>query len=363
LKGEYKAFCYYHLNDDRVVGFWKHALTAISEDDGNTWPTPVRAPGFVNANAKIWAQQTSDGRYAAVYNPSDFRWPLALSVSEDGLDYHNLLLVHGEITTMRYGGAYKSYGPQYTRGILEGNGSPPDQKLWVSYSMNKEDMWVSSIPVPIRDGVTEQVSEEFDRMPPGQELDQWNIYNPIQAPVRIEKAQDGIKRLVLRDKDPFDHARADRLFPPSTAIVVEFSLIAGQDSHGQLQVELQNEKGSPAMRILLSEDGNLKHKTGYRLKNIMEYEAGEEYDIRVEARTGNRYYEVYINGKKAATGLFFTPVHELARITFRSGMVRRFPDTDTPTDQDYDVGYKEAEPESVYMIRYLRTRELSDKRD
>jgi hypothetical protein len=112
------------------------------------------------------------------------------------------------------------------------------------------------------------------------------------------------------------------------------------------------------MRILLNEDGNFQHKTGYRLTNIREYKAGEEYDIRIQARISNRYYEVYINGEKAATGLFFTPVHELAKITFRSGKIRRFPDTDTPTDQDYDVGYKEAEPEAVYMIKYLITREL-----
>ena len=88
-----------------MVGLWKHALTAISEDEGKTWTTPVRAPGFVNSNAKIWGQKTSDGKYATVYNPSDFRWPLAISVSDDGLAYDKLLLVNGEITTMRYGGA------------------------------------------------------------------------------------------------------------------------------------------------------------------------------------------------------------------------------------------------------------------
>ena len=38
---------------------------------------------------------------------------------------------------MRYGGNYKSYGPQYPRGIQEGNGVPADGDLWVSYSVNK----------------------------------------------------------------------------------------------------------------------------------------------------------------------------------------------------------------------------------
>ena len=41
---------------------------------------------------------------------------------------------------MRYGGNYKSRGPQYVRGIQEGNGIPKDSDMWVSYSMNKEDI-------------------------------------------------------------------------------------------------------------------------------------------------------------------------------------------------------------------------------
>jgi hypothetical protein len=118
LKKQYKAFSYYHLPDGRVVGLWKHALTSISADGGKTWAEPVqRARGFVNSNAKIWGQSTSDGKFATVYNPSEYRWPLAVSTSKDGLEYTDLMLVHGEITAMRYGGQYKSYGPQYVRGI------------------------------------------------------------------------------------------------------------------------------------------------------------------------------------------------------------------------------------------------------
>ncbi|HEY4787483.1 MAG TPA: exo-alpha-sialidase, partial [Bacteroidales bacterium] len=130
---DYKALSFYHLPDGRVVGLWKYALTSISTDEGKTWPTPIRAPKFVNSNAKIWGQRTSDGKYVTVYNPSEFRWPLALSVSENGLDYTNLLLVQGEISTMRYGGFFKSYGPQYVRGIQEGNGTPPSGNVWVAY--------------------------------------------------------------------------------------------------------------------------------------------------------------------------------------------------------------------------------------
>ncbi|MEZ4904101.1 MAG: hypothetical protein R2822_21310 [Spirosomataceae bacterium] len=54
LKQELKAFSYYHLPNGNVVGLWKHALTSISKDNGKTWQyNPLRAPGFVNSNAKI----------------------------------------------------------------------------------------------------------------------------------------------------------------------------------------------------------------------------------------------------------------------------------------------------------------------
>jgi hypothetical protein len=353
---EYKALSYYHLPDGQVVGFWKDALTALSGDGGRTWTTPVRAPGFVNANAKIWAQKTSDGRYATVYNPSDFRWPLAISVSEDGLDFHNLLLVNGEITTMRYGGAYKSYGPQYVRGILEGNGTPSDGNLWVSYSMNKEDIWVSCIPVPVREREQEQVSEVYNEMPDGKELDSWNLFSPLWAPARIETDGNGIRRLALKDRDPFDYARADRLFPSSDKIIVEFSVIPAQDSLGKLYIELQDGKGTPAMRILFDSDGNIKHKAGYRLRNIMKYKSGDEYRILIHATTETRFYEIFVNDKKKATGLFYSPVHTLERITFRTGAIRRFPDPDTPTDQDFDVPNGGSwEQESGFYINYLKT--------
>ena len=55
LAAPYKAFCGYTLPDGRKVALWKHAVTSISSDGGNTWQYPCeRAYGFVNSNAKIW---------------------------------------------------------------------------------------------------------------------------------------------------------------------------------------------------------------------------------------------------------------------------------------------------------------------
>ena len=129
-----------------------------------------------------------------------------------GLNYKNLLLVNGEITSMRYGGAYKSYGPQYVRGIQEMNGTPPDGNMWVTYSMNKEDMWVSKIPVPVKEKINADIQDVFAELKEGEELNEWNIYSPLWCKVAIEK-NNTVNALALHDSDPFDYAKAERVFP------------------------------------------------------------------------------------------------------------------------------------------------------
>jgi hypothetical protein len=358
LKGDYKAFNSYMLPDGRTVALWKHALTTISKDTGKSWMyMPTRAPRFVNSNAKIWGQRTSDNKYITVYNPSEFRWPLALSVSDDGLHYKNLLLVNGEITSMRYGGNYKSYGPQYVRG-LEAGAQSPDGHCWVTYSMNKEDIWVSKIPVPVTTTVTQDVDEVFSQMPDGKELAQWNIYSPSWAPVRIEK-QEGNRSLVLRDADPFDYAKAERIVPAATKMSAAFTVTALQNNQGLLNVEFLDAKGTPGIRLAFDSTGYIRVKAGYRYRNLMKYDPRQEYTIKVELNLQTRMYQVTINGKNSGNNILFAPLESVQRITFRTGEVRRFPDADTPTDQLYDLPHTgDKAPEAVYLIRSLNTKRL-----
>lgn len=359
LKKQYKAFSYYHLDNGNVVGLWKHALTSISKDGGLNWEyTPTRAPGFINGNAKIWGQKTSDGRFATIYNPSEYRWPMAISTSEDGLNYTDLLLVHGEISPMRYGGNYKSYGPQYVRGILEGNGAPKDQKMWVTYSMNKEDIWVTSIPVPITHTMDVHPNEIFDKMDSGRELKYWNTYNLVWASTKIEEDQ-GEKSLTLRDKDPFDYARAERVFPQSKKLLVEMEIKPAQNGHGLLQIELQDERGLPAIRLIFDEDGNLKSKSGARFRNIQSYESGIAYKVELDIDVATRSYHIKVNGVDKGMRLFHAPVKTLERVMFRTGEQKHFPTPDTPADQEYDLeNAGEMVEEAVFRIKSLKTSEV-----
>ncbi len=356
LKKDVKAFSYYHLNNGHVVGLWKHALTSISKDNGLSWQYgPLRAPGFVNSNAKIWGQKTTDGKFATVYNPSEFRWPLALSVSNNGLVYDRLLLVNGTISGMRYGGAYKSYGPQYVRGIEEGNGQPKDGNMWVTYSMNKEDIWVSRIPVPIKNVFTGWIKDSFDTKPLGKELDEWNTNSGQWTPVGIGQ-YNGIRTLELRDKDPFDEAYAERVMAAATKSTVAFTILPEQSSHGQLDIEFADGKGSPAIRLTLDSLGNLITKAGYRNKQLAQYQSGQPLIIAVDFDASNRFYTITVNGKKLSPNLMFAPVSNIERIIFRTGSVRRFPNADTPTDQDYDLPSADLScREAVFHILSFKT--------
>lgn len=362
LKKPYKALSSYHLPNGDVVGLWKHALTSISKDGGKSWEyMPVRAPGFVNSNAKIWGQKTSDNRYAAVYNPSEYRWPLAISTSDDGLNYKDLLLVHGEISPMRYGGNYKSAGPQYVRGISEGDGTPPDGKLWVSYSVNKEDIWVASVPVPVISVVTENVNDIFNELADGQELKLWNTYDLSWASTKIEKKTDGKKWLTLRDQDYFDYARAERVIPFAEKMEVTFTVKPEQNNHGLLQVEFQNKQGLPAVRLTFDTDGQLKTKTGARFNTIAKYEAGKEYKVNVKLNVKTRSYTIKVNDEKESIRIFYAPVDGFERIMFRTGEQRYSPNADTePDTEDYDDLPQTGKliPEAVFNIGSLITKKL-----
>ncbi|QDH81501.1 six-hairpin glycosidase [Echinicola soli] len=356
LKKQYKAFSYYHLPDGRVVGLWKHALTSISHDGGESWEyNPLRAPGVVNGNAKIWGQRTSDGAYVTVYNPSEYRWPLAVSTSKDGIDYTDLLLVHGEITSMRYGGNYKSYGPQYVRGILEGNGTPPDGEMWLTYSVNKEDIWVASVPTPITAEAAGHANEVFDQLSAGEELRLWNTYSPQWAKTEIA-AMDGKKYLTFRDKDPFDYGKAQRIVPTSKEMHVEFTVIPGQNDHGKFQIEIQDGKGRPGVELIFDEDGRFKTRAGYRMNTLTEYEKGESYRVELDLNTETRFYQIKVNGKEKGPKLFFAPLDAMERVVFRTGTQRYFPNAETPTDQDYDLDNAgDEDPEAVFYLESLVT--------
>lgn len=156
IRGGGEAFNYYQLPDGRLVGLWKKSRVSISEDGGKTWAPVKISPSLVMSGGKIWGERTPDGRYALCYNPntdSCHRWPLAVVTSEDGIVFRDMLCVHGEVPPQRYWGFWRDCGPNYIRG-LEAGAVAPDGAMYLTYSVNKEDIWVSRVPAPITGRVT-----------------------------------------------------------------------------------------------------------------------------------------------------------------------------------------------------------------
>ena len=370
LDKPYKAFIGYTLPDGRKVALWKHAVTSISADGGHTWRLQDvngklgcdRAPGFVNSNAKIWGQRLSDGTYATVYNPSEYRWPLAISLSKDGLDYTTLSLVNGEVTPLRHGGQYKSYGPQYVRGIENNesdhsslftiNSSLP-RDLWVTYSNNKEDMWVSRIPVPVRMEATTHANGSFSQFSTLSQLTDWNLYSPQWAPVALQG-----EWLQLSDCDPYDYAKVERMIPNTKELEVEFDLKTAQNSYGELDVEFVDDGGNVCSRIVVDSTGVIRVKGGARYGTLLKhYEPGTTYHIKAVLSTSLHRAIYYLNGKKACERQFDTPVESISRIVFRTGMPFDKPDINTPADQDFDMPRAdESNPEASFAIANVVSR-------
>ncbi|MCF0244228.1 MAG: six-hairpin glycosidase [Bacteroidaceae bacterium] len=353
-----KAFSGYTLPDGRKIGLWKHALTSVSFDGGNTWRTPLnRAHGFVNSNAKIWGQRLSDGTYATVYNPSEYRWPLAISLSADGLEYTTLNLISGDVTPERHYGLYKSFGPQYVRGVQESNPQPADGNLWLTYSMNKEDMWVARVPVPVKLAATHHADDDFSAYKSLADMKTWNIYSPLCAPVAL----DG-KWLTLSDSEVYDYARVEKVIPATKELTVEFDVKAKQTDHGQLNIEFTDAHGNVAAKIILDSTATMRVKGGARSAGMVKgYKADEIYHVKAVLSQDLHNGVYYVNGKKAAARQFDTPVESITRIVFRTGEEFKHPTIETPADQTADMPRAdEFDPTAVFAIANLKTYPTTD---
>jgi hypothetical protein len=357
----YKALSAYHLPDGRVVGLWKWSKAALSDDEGRTWSPVMDAPSLIMGGAKIWGQRTPDGRYALVYNPSPddgHRWPLAALSSADGLTFDHLRLVNGRVSPRRYAGQYKDLGLNYVRGISEGDGIPPGDAFWVTYSMNKEDIWVSRIPVPLRDTVDEPVNDVFADFPAGGYVPEWAIHSGLWTSVNIvDNSPSGERFLRLTDRDPYESAQAERIFPESRIATVSFRLQARQTEHGMLAIELLSPRGAAAVQIALRDDGHIWARSVCHWQAVGHYCAHAVCDITLIADATRQRYRLLIDRQPALEeGTFARAVSTLHRITFRTGPANVEPTPETDHHAGADLpGADTPVPQATYDLHWLRT--------
>ncbi len=330
IKG--KALSFVHRPDGAVLGVWKNALVALTRDEGRTWSEKQFGINLPNNASKYALTRTGDGRFALFLNPTNrLRFPLAVMTSDDCEHFAQLLTVHGETPDQRFAGNFKNLGPQYVRAIAEGNGTPPDhaQATWVTYSVNKEDIWIARVPTPITGAVATPVADNFDRDAVGALPSGWNVYSPLWAPVRVVDAAGAAGHaLELRDEDPYDYARATRVFPVTHGLKAAFKILPRQ-TNARLEIELTDARGNRQLLLALGEDGRVwvSHEGVWTDNGA--YRAGEWLAIAYDASpkpTSDRG-DLLLNGQPA-TPRAIGPTEattSVERLSFRTGAARPRP--------------------------------------
>lgn len=331
------ALSYFHRKDGKLVMLWKKSKAALSTDEGLHF-SPVKVPTLIMSGGKNWGQRTADGRYAMVYNPiesSEYRYPLITITSDDGIIFDNMVLVQGEVPPRRFYGRWKDFGPCYTRGISEGNGNPPGKDMWLTYSMNKEDMWVSRVPTPVRYSINTPVNDHFNQLVRGKSIPDWNIYSPAWAPVTIANFPSGSnKSLSLSDEDPYDYARAIRVFKETTNGDIKCKVYAAQNNTGELSVDVTDRYGNRPVRISLNDKSEIVVQSGATTKVVKQYQPNTWYEFHITVNASlNGFFNLSVNGDKVLTNApLAEAVKSVERISFRTGAYRNLPTRTTPNE-------------------------------
>ncbi len=353
-----EATSFYHRKDGKVVFLWKKSMSAISNDEGVTISHPEKSPTLIMPGGKNWGQRTEDGRYAMVYNPiatQEYRYPLIVVTGDDGIMYDNMLVVQGEVPPRRFFGRWKDFGPNYTRGIEEGNGNPPGSDMWLTYSMNKEDIWVSRVPLPVRYAVEGEVHDNFNHLLVDGAVPDWNIYAPQWASVHVKSFPDGKNKcLELSDTDPYDYAKAIRVFQTGTHAKLRFKVYLKSNNTGALRIELTDRYGNRPVRIWFDKTKNLYAQDGNIPKLLLKQVSEKWYNFEIDVdATLFGSYDLTVDGEKVLNNAQLAEaVKSVERLSFCTGDYRNKPDRNTPNQQPAPPLFRtdEHEGEAIYYI-------------
>jgi len=232
----------------------------------------------------------------------------------------------------------------------------------VVYSVSKEDIWISRIPVPVGREVSGRINDNFNDMEPGGVVKGWNIYSPLWCPVKIVDGPDPSgKSLMLKDFDPYDYARATRVFGQVTKQRISFELFI-QSNPQSFYIDICNEKGKRLIMLSIDSENIVRVNDGEEsLSDTKEITKGEWYKMVIDFNSLSADYDFLINNDLYANGNKFAVEGHPERIEFRTGEYRL-----DRKIQEYKSGDKSIpwhdEPngdipvdEAIYFIRNFST--------
>ncbi|MCK4751401.1 MAG: hypothetical protein KAT15_30295, partial [Bacteroidales bacterium] len=286
------------------------------------------------------------------------RYPMLWAISEDGVSFDRPMHVNGEVIR-RYDGGSKNIGPcNYQRGLYENGADIPGDDVWVVYSMSKEDIWISRIPVPLKSSDSEYVNCNFNTSGTNTELNGWNIYHPRWAPVSVDEYPSASnKSLRFADKDPFDYAKAFKMFKESRdKVKIGFRFIAGQNDHGRFEVEVGNTQYLSPVKLVFNPSGEIQvaHWKGYKVLGKYVPDEWMNVEINIDVKTNS--FNVRINDNASDELVFDSrKINYIDRLNFRTGINRGISINPVEPGEDLPLAN-----EAVFYIDNVIVREVKD---
>jgi hypothetical protein len=175
------------------------------------------------------------------------------------------------------------------------------------------------------------VADSFDKLDLGGTIPNWNIHEPRWARTAVAGFPTAAnKSLQLEDRDPYDYAKAVRVFAEAASVRVACKVFARQSDTGRLEIEVLDHAGHRPVRIVFGGDGRMQASDGSSRADAGPYTAGSWYRLEITVNAAERKYDVSLNGKMVVRqATFAEPAISLERLSFRTGEFRTEPTRQT----------------------------------
>ena len=384
-----KAFNWYRLKDSSLVGMWKDGWFGRTTDE--RWQDVALDQDLdrfgEHRRAKMWAEPLTTGRTAIFYDlptdlpaPPQYGWdvrtPFVAVASSDGLHFEGEpLVISGDPGPQMFRNVgevdNKTWGASYARGISwianRENRARFNDNVWLTYSINKESIWIAEVPSDLSAVAAHHTADEFADCEPEGRVEGWNIRDGVWTTVGLV-SDEGTTMLRLADRDPYDYAKAFRVFPSAKQARVRTLVRAAQNSHGELHLELVGARGERPVRLALRPNGQIAWQDGAaNWHEVGRYEANRWHEFELICNTTGGVWSMMLDGQLLAKNLpFAEKVEAVERIEFRTGAYRltdfstNYYGGGTPGDRATDLpGADDPIEEARFDIASLHTKELT----
>ena len=219
----------------------------------------------------------------------------------------------------------------------------PDRRYWyLTYSVNKEDIWFAKIPV-------DALEYEYNNDCNLQQIT--HIYEPFKTGVIVDEGQ-----ISLEDNNPTDYCKTITF----TGNIKTFSTVIDvkEISKDGLYIELCDFGYQVGARIILSSEGAVSSQVT-AVNGLCKADYKHLLQLKINIDTDNytneiAFLDLETGEEKRRTERFYTAVDEIAYLVIRTAKSRNTPDRDSDPERVKDMEEKDVNKKSVVTLKDLR---------